>query len=283
MSIATAFTTSSLIDPSRYHISGEIGKVYANPIGELYVSDNEQRAQFFPEYIGATAGEKDFAVAYASGNMVALADLPFVPSDENIVFVKRVPATGSAETYTKRTHDIKYWTGTIQVISASFAATDHFVIGLYGQKTIAKQTLTDTVVFGTDTGWISGATWYNCKGYKHASLFIKYGFGAATGSGPSTLYMEIDGTCNTSLSDEYYETLLPHSSSVVSLGRKMYAFTPSTRDGAAVAPTEYTEYKAYARVDIEGLHGFKACLSESIGDAQLTGTVQAIYYTLSKN
>jgi len=307
MELLVAFKTGSLIAPVQYQ-SGASGKVFGTPIGELYTHDNVSAMKVSAEYIGTTQGQGDFVVTYASGNMVALSGLPYTPSDENIFFVSRIPVTGSAETYTKRFDDIRYWTNTIQVTSASFASTDHFIVGLYGQKKaydsvlnanqvvvlnaeqidiVDYQTATGSVIFDTDSEWLSGSVWNNVKGYNTARIWVEYGFSGALHAGANTLYVKTLQTYNTTVSSEFDDLQLSLGSGLSSAQQNVFEFTPRIwriQNQDAINTTAsyhgYKVYRSYYDVDVLGSSGLKFAISESIGAGSTTGTLN-IYYTLT--
>jgi len=298
-----AFKTGSLINPAIQQ-NNEVGKVYASKIGERYIEDNVGALKLAAEYFGTTEGEGDFTVTYASGTMLKITGVPFTPSDENIAFVARIPATGSMEVLNKRNDDITYWTNTIQAISASFAATDHFIVGLYGQKKgfdpatdsnkvvqlnptpmdfTEYQTLTGSVIFGTDS-WFSGSTYANCKGKTQARIHVHYGMGhGVVDVEPNYLYMKLLTTKDvTDTAEQYPEPQLSVTAGQTDIQQNLYKFTPRHWTNTTASITAYTKYYTYFDIDVEGSEGFKFGLSESIGGehANTTGTLD-IYYTMT--
>ena len=296
------YRTGSLIDTNRFQ-DGELGKAYGNTIGERNVEDNMGNLKAMADYMGTTEGEGQFTVTYASATMIAASGLPFTPSDENIAYVARVPASGAMEVYTKRNNDIRYWTNTFQVTSASFVATDHFIVGLYGKKPaldeatdaykVAQlnptpmdfteyQTLTGSVLLPLTGSWFSGSIYANCKGKVTARLWVEYGYGNnVTDAGANTLYMKLLHTKDVSdTTEQWDEPQLSVTAGVTDIQQNLYTFTPKGWTNVSGAVSAHTKYTTYFDIDVNGSEGFKMALSESIGTSNTTGVLD-LYYTMT--
>ena len=254
------------------------------------------------DYIGASQGEADFAVSYASGNLLAVAGAPFSFTEINVSYVKHLPISGTLKTYTL--DDTKILTrtdDTIQIDAAEFEEDDHFEVGLKGQKkgynptsdskrtyNVASmptgfdtyQEITGSVLFDLSSSWTSASAWQDCASQVSARVFIEYGFSGASDAGANTLYLKLLETRdNTDTNEEYSEPQIELTAGTSDIQQNLYTWTPRTFDNVTGSCHGYQEWRTYFDIDVKGAEGFKMAYSESIGPNSTTGTLN-IYYTM---
>lgn len=252
-----------------------------------------------PDYIGASEGDSDFTVSYASGNLLAVAGVPFSFTEINVSYIKWLPISGTLRTFTLEDTEILTRTDdTIQIDEAEFKEDDHFEVGLKGQKKGYNPTsdaqrveavdsiALDSPSYGEVTssfdflsgtsgiGWVSGSSFYDCDGYSSLRLYANYGYGIAGTTTPNTLHLRLLGKYDNTSGEKYD----------FSGTQPIIELVPLDEHGDAAIPTSHTEfYQIVDPIDVRALSEFNIAFSESIGtdgsDDSMSGSL-SLYYKL---
>lgn len=148
-------------------------------------------------------------------------------------------------------------------------------VSLYSEK----QTATGSVKFGLSGSWLSGSSWNVCKKYKEAAIYVEYEH-SGVGLGNNTLYMRLQGSADVASADEWKETQLVVGAGQSEIDDNVYMYSMKDMFGSPAKPTDSVTLRAYFKLDVSALEGFKFAISESIGTSCSTGTL-SLYYTMS--
>ncbi len=264
------------------------------------------------QYVGVSEGEGHFSLSYASGNMLAIAGLPFAPSRINIAYVKHLPLSGTMQTYTLDDTFINIGNGdTLELDDAQFRDGDFFEMGLKGFAPAHNPTsdavrtesldaielahpsygeITGSYIYSISGGWISGSSMYDCDGYTMARIFCKIGYGKAGGAESNDFYFKPIGTFDPNDEEKYDGTHIhePEQSNfpqatanvIHALSASIMGIQPFDDDGNIAIPTSHTTYPFFFDLNVSSLSKFNLEWSGSIGTDQTTGTIEGLRYKL---